>query len=86
VAALTVHGWLGYVGVAACVGLEGWRALARAPMIVPVTAAVLAATIVTHAFFFGAGRYGLVVAPFVAALAFAQGPTFRDSRSLSAVD
>jgi len=86
VAALTVHGWLGYVGVAACVGLEGWRALARAPMIVPVTAAVIAATIVTHAFFFGAGRYGLVVAPFVAALAFAQGPTFRDSRSLSAVD
>jgi len=28
-------------------------------------------TVIVHAAFFGAGRYGLVVAPFVAALAFA---------------
>jgi hypothetical protein len=35
-----------------------------------VTAAVLVATAVLHAVFFGAGRYGLVVVPFVTALAF----------------
>jgi hypothetical protein len=37
---------------------------------VPMTAAVLVATAVMHAVFFGAGRYGLVVVPFVTALAF----------------
>jgi len=83
VAALTVHGWLGYAAVAVCAGLEGWRALTRAPMIVPCTAAVIAATVVTHAVFFGAGRYGLVVAPFVAALAFAQGSSVRGRASVS---
>jgi hypothetical protein len=70
VAAVTVHGWLGYVAlVVACV-LLGRRSLLRAPMAVPATAAVILLTAVVHAAFFGAGRYGLVVAPFVAALAF----------------
>ena len=40
------------------------------PVIVPITAAVIVTTAVTHAVFFGSGRYGLVVVPFVAALAF----------------
>jgi hypothetical protein len=35
-------------------------------------ALVIAATMATHAIFFGAGRYGLVVAPFVALLALRQ--------------
>jgi len=50
--------------------LLGPRELLRLPRIVPATAAVLIATAVMHAVFFGAGRYGLVVVPFVSALAF----------------
>ena len=46
------------------------RALARMPVIVPLTAVVILATAATHAVFFGSGRYGLVVLPFVTALAF----------------
>jgi hypothetical protein len=70
VAALTVHGWIGYAALAGCLGLAGWRAAARAPLAVPVTAAVIVLTMAIHAAFFGAGRYGLAVVPFVAALAF----------------
>jgi hypothetical protein len=73
VTAFTVHGWLGYAALAVCVVLAGWRAAVRAPMIVPATAAVVIATMGVHATFFGAGRYGLAVVPFVAALAFAKG-------------
>jgi hypothetical protein len=51
--------------------LVGWRSLTRAPLVLPTTAAVILATVATHAAFFGSGRYGLVVAPFVGALAFA---------------
>ena len=36
-----------------------------------VGAAVVVVTAATHAVFFGAGRYGLVVVPFVTALPFA---------------
>ena len=68
--ALTVHGWVGYVALPVIVSLMGWRALARGPAVVPIAAAAVAATAATHAVFFGAGRYGLVVAPFVAAVAF----------------
>jgi 4-amino-4-deoxy-L-arabinose transferase-like glycosyltransferase len=71
VAALSVYGWLGYVAVALAVALSGWRAVARAALVVPVGAAAIAMTVLIHAAFFGAGRYGLVVAPFVAGLAFA---------------
>jgi hypothetical protein len=71
VAAVTVHGWMGYAALVACILLAGRHAVARAPIIVPVVAAVVAATAAIHAVFFGAGRYGLVVAPFVAAMAFA---------------
>jgi hypothetical protein len=68
--AVTAHGWIGYVAVVVAVALLGRRALAGAPVLVPAAAAVTAATVAVHAVFFGAGRYGLVVVPFVAALAF----------------
>lgn len=71
VAALTLHGWLGYVAIPVAVAMAGARAVARAPLIVPCAAAVVAVTVLVHAAFFGAGRYGLVAAPFVAGLAFA---------------
>jgi hypothetical protein len=70
--ALTLHGWIGYLALPVLALLAGWRALARAPLIIPATAAAIAATAAVHVAFFGAGRYGLVVAPFVAALAFAR--------------
>ncbi len=70
VASLTLHAWLGYLALAATIGLLGARALARAPLLLPWTAAIVLATAATHAVFFGAGRYGLVVLPFVGALAF----------------
>ncbi|MGD0524657.1 MAG: glycosyltransferase family 39 protein [Polyangiaceae bacterium] len=70
VAAVTAHGWLGYLAVVAACALLGRRALLQAPMAVPATAAAILLTALVHAAFFGAGRYGLVVAPFVAALAF----------------
>ncbi len=71
VAAFTLHGWLGYAAIPVLVALAGGRALARGPVLVPIAAAVIGATAAVHAVFFGAGRYGLVVAPFVALLAFA---------------
>jgi 4-amino-4-deoxy-L-arabinose transferase-like glycosyltransferase len=75
-AALTVQACLGYLALVACIALLGPRALARAPMVAPCTAAVILATVAVHAVFFGAGRYGLVVVPFVTALAFfASGPS-----------
>jgi hypothetical protein len=72
VAAVTLHGWLGYVAIPVLAVLAGMRALARGPVLVPIAAAVIGATGAVHAMFFGAGRYGLVVAPLVAALAFAE--------------
>jgi hypothetical protein len=68
-AAATPPGWLGYLALVACIALLGRRGWEAAPPIVPATAAVVAATALIHIVFFGAGRYGLVVAPFVAALA-----------------
>jgi 4-amino-4-deoxy-L-arabinose transferase-like glycosyltransferase len=69
--AVTVHAWVGYVALAACVGLRGRRALAVAPLGMPLGAVVVASTVVVHAVFFGAGRYGLVALPFVAVCAVA---------------
>jgi len=79
-AALTLHGWFGYLAIPLCVAMAGWRAVVKAPMIVPSAAGVIVATAAVHALFFGAGRYGLVVAPFVAGLAFVA-PTHRPKRS-----
>jgi hypothetical protein len=64
---------MGYVGYLACalgIAALGRRRLEELPPIVAVTAAVVMATALAHAIFFGAGRYGLVVVPFVTALAF----------------
>ncbi len=74
VAALTWHAWFGYLAIPLCVVMAGWRAVIKAPMIVPSAAGVIVATAAVHALFFGAGRYGLVVAPFVAGLAFVAPP------------
>ncbi|HEY3822658.1 MAG TPA: glycosyltransferase family 39 protein [Polyangiaceae bacterium] len=79
VAAVTLHGWLGYVALAVAALLLGRRALARAPMALPASVAVIALTGLVHAAFFGAGRYGLVVVPFVAALAFTSSSAGRRS-------
>ena len=77
-AAVTTHGWIGYVAIVVAVALLGRRSLSGAPVVIPVTAAVIAATVLVHAVFFGAGRYGLVIVPFVAVLAFV-GRRQRDS-------
>lgn len=80
IAALTWHAWPGYIAIPAALALAGPRAVVRAPFAVPIAAAVIAATALLHAVFFGAGRYGLVVAPFVAvvaALAFERPDTLR---------
>ncbi len=69
-AAVLVHGWVAYLALAAAILAFGPRWLARAPIIVAWTAILILATAATHAVFFGAGRYGLVVVPFVTALAF----------------
>ena len=69
-AAVTVHAWPGYLALVVVVGLLGPRVWARAPLAVPCGAAIVALTLLVHAVFFGSGRYGLVVAPFVAAMAF----------------
>ncbi len=71
VAAVGAHAWLGYVALVGVVALCGARALARAPLVVPFAVAVIVATVAVHAVFFGSGRYGLMVVPFVVALAFA---------------
>jgi hypothetical protein len=84
-AAVTLHAWIGYLAIAFCVSLLGWRAISRVPVVVPASAAVIVATVAVHAVFFGSGRYGLVVAPFVAALAFiGSSPSPQPSRSACA--
>lgn len=67
-------GVLAYVACALGIALLGRAALEDLPLVVPTTLAVIVATAVTHAVFFGAGRYGLVVVPFVTALAFVRVP------------
>jgi hypothetical protein len=66
--ALQVHGWIGYVALLTLALLQG-RAPIRAPVLVSAALAVLAATMVTHAVFFGAGRYALVTFPLLSGLA-----------------
>ncbi|HSO38907.1 MAG TPA: glycosyltransferase family 39 protein [Labilithrix sp.] len=59
-----------YLACAVGILMVGRRRLACVPLVVPATAGVILATAATHAVFFGSGRYGLVVVPFVTALAF----------------
>jgi hypothetical protein len=67
--AFTEHAWPSYLALAAM------AFLVEAPFIVRWSAAVIVATAAAHAAFFGAGRYGLVVVPFVTALAFVRRAT-----------
>ena len=69
-ASVSVHAWIGYVLLAGVLAALGRRRLEDGPLVFPMTALVIVATALTHAVFFGAGRYGLVVVPFVTALAF----------------
>lgn len=68
VLALSPIGWLAYL-VLALLAAEAALAEPSGTVLFGWTAAVIAATAATHAAFFGAGRYGLVVVPFVTALA-----------------
>jgi hypothetical protein len=71
--ACLTYGVVAYLALACAILALGPRFLARAPIVLPGTALVLLATAATHAVFFGAGRYGLVVVPFVTAIAFGLG-------------
>jgi 4-amino-4-deoxy-L-arabinose transferase-like glycosyltransferase len=64
-----VHAWVAYLALAVVLALRGLRAWLLGPVVVSWTLALLVATAATHSVFFGAGRYGLVVLPFVAVLA-----------------
>jgi 4-amino-4-deoxy-L-arabinose transferase-like glycosyltransferase len=61
------HPWLAYQALLAAALLRG-RSLWTGPVLPSSAVAVLAATTATHAVFFGAGRYALVVFPLVTAL------------------
>jgi hypothetical protein len=69
-ACFLVAGALGYVACGVAVLLIGRKELERLPVVVPASALVLLSTAAMHSIFFGAGRYGLMVVPFVTALAF----------------
>lgn len=77
-AAVTTHGWVAYVALAVSLALLGARALGQAPLLVGWTGVLIVLTAMTHAVFFGAGRYGLIVLPFVAALGFVGAAAPRD--------
>ena len=65
--AVTLHAWIGYgafVLAAMARGLPLWRG----PVLGGAAVAVVAATMATHAAFFGLGRHALVVFPLVTAL------------------
>ena len=66
--ALSVHAWPGYIALLGLGALQG-RALLEGPVLPSVALALVAATALTHATFFGAGRYGLVVFPLLTGLA-----------------
>jgi hypothetical protein len=66
VAALSTWGWVSYLLLAVLALVT--PSLERGVLLI-FSAAVILATAATHAAFFGAGRYGLVVVPFVTALA-----------------
>ena len=65
---LHVHAWVGHLALLGLALLQG-RALLRAPVLPLAALAVLAATALTHAVFFGAGRYAMVTFPLLTGLA-----------------
>jgi hypothetical protein len=68
VATLTLHAWIGYLALAV-VALARGRSLWTGPVLPAAAVVTLALTLVTHAVFFGAGRYSLVVFPLLAGVA-----------------
>jgi len=66
-ALLTRAGWISHVGLVAAALLFGRRVVDKPAAF--LAAATVAATALTHAAFFGAGRYSLVCFPAIAALA-----------------
>jgi hypothetical protein len=74
--ALLRAGWLGYLGFVATVALSGKELLkGPAPATVnALTAGLVFSTAVTHATFFGAGRYGFVCAALLCLTAVGRGP------------
>ncbi|AKT43207.1 glycosyltransferase family 39 protein [Chondromyces crocatus] len=67
-ATLHVQAWVGYVSLLGMSLMRG-SVLRRASVLPLVTLSVLAATLLTHAAFFGAGRYALVTFPLLSGLA-----------------
>jgi hypothetical protein len=65
--ALTRGGWVAYVVLAALAGVRWARERGFFPA--GALAGALGTTLLVHAIFFGAGRYGLVVSPLIAACA-----------------
>ena len=72
--AITEHAWPAYVLLTTSVAMLGPRRLVELPIVVSWSAVVIFSTVVAHAAFFGAGRYGLLVVPLVSALAFVRLP------------
>lgn len=68
VLALSVHAWVAYAALVVSSLLRG-RALVRGHVLASATIAALALTMVTHAVFFGSGRYSMVVFPLLTGLA-----------------
>ncbi len=64
---VTPWAWVAYLGVAVCAGLLGRRLADDPPA--SLAAAVVGTTALCHAVFFGAGRYGMLSYPLLAALA-----------------
>jgi len=66
--AFRLHAWIAHAALVLA-GLARGRSLLRGPVLGSSAVTVLAATMATHAVFFGAGRYSLVVFPLLTALA-----------------
>jgi hypothetical protein len=68
--ALVLSGWIATLVCGTLAAALGWRGRGR-PAAVPLAAAgaVILATAATHAVFFGAGRYGLLVIPAICTIA-----------------
>ena len=62
------HAWVSFVLFVVIVAGRG-RALLRDPVLPSTAAIVVAMTALTHAVFFGAGRYGMVTFPLLAGVA-----------------
>jgi hypothetical protein len=66
--AFRLHAWIAYAALAVAALLRG-RSLWTGPVLAGSAILVLVATLATHAVFFGAGRYSMLVFPLLTALA-----------------